>query len=110
MMRVCKAMDCNEPGQYTDSKLEGEWYCQHHRRRELEFLDQQKIRELQAEIVKLREALKSEAEFRCRKCMRKHSTEVIQSIIGERIWVHRTGEHTTLCSSSHIHETLEKTE
>lgn len=109
-MRICEAMGCNEPGQYTDPKLEGEWYCQHHRRRALESLNQQEIRELLAEIVKLREALKREAEFQCRKCMRKHAVKEIQSILGERIWVHKSGEHTTVCSASHIHEALEKTD
>lgn len=64
------------------------------------------ITRLAAEVERLREALKREAEFRCRKCMRKQSLENIRSLVGERIWVHRSGEHTTVCSASHIHEAL----
>lgn len=52
--KKCESFDCDLPGRYTDPSLNGRMFCQHHRRREIDFLKEQEIKELRKENAELR--------------------------------------------------------
>ncbi len=47
--RKCATKYCDLPGRFTDPSLEGEWYCEHHRKRQMNFNQEQKIKALEKE-------------------------------------------------------------
>lgn len=52
--KKCESFFCDLPGRYTDPSLNGRMFCQHHRRREIDFLKEQEITKLKKENAELR--------------------------------------------------------
>lgn len=55
--RKCANDYCDLPGRFTDPSLDGEWYCEHHRKRAMNFHQEQKIKNLEKQVADLEKRL-----------------------------------------------------